>query len=534
MKPSSLLPSLPALLLVGSSAAAQTTFAGARHGVPLTGGSAFGRAVACDLDGDGVLDLVQRHDGGAATALLAPAELEAPIALPGARADLDLVPGAAPSGADALVEIDAAGLRLAWLDVATGFVQGAGFAQEVAGGGLVRALELDGAPGVDLLALAADGTTLHAYAAAGGGYAHAFVHPAGAAVREALLVEWDGSAPPELALATDLGIEVHAVGPGGLTPVHSQAALAPGALLARVGQVGLASERLAWVTPSPAAGQWLLVLGATGAPEHVDLGSLGATALVAGDSGLDGFDDLLLNHTFSHELLGMTNLRSGAVPGAVSFTGALAQLVLFPLGPLGAAPGNAARPVLADLDRDGDLDVACADESLQEVLVLSGEAVDEELLRPQITGTGTYQVGAGGSGTLTLTLVTAQDAPLPPALDVRLDVWRQPAYPGPVLSARTTRQVAFDGGHPLQIPLPEATATDVFAIRLRFVDRAPQGRGQLPALCGYLTMDGAILQSLTGGVLPYVPVNFGGGGEHPGGGFVVRPPLGPFSGSTPP
>jgi len=472
-----LLAVLPAL------AAAQAThpFEGVEHAHawPQGAGSsgAFTRGVATDFDGDLVAD-VTILDGDQPVTFLGIDEWLAPTNLPLTANDIDALAGASPDGRGALAVASASGIQLVWLAEAThAFATSTLAAGAFAGSKLVRTGDLDGDGATDILALDADGLTFRPLLAqSAGGYASGASFTAIHTVRDALLLRWDGDLPLEVAVLSDEGVEVYDQD-GSVLNVFSS--VLPGGCLCVLRQAGQAQDRLAWITEyAPPASQWLMVLSPAGSSDVIDLGALDAVAAVNGDYDLDGDDDVLISHRYSHDLLWFENRRSPSDPLGPTFT--TDGLRTFQVGPPDTeAPDNEASPVAADLDRDGDLDIAFAVELTGELRVLRGEPVVEDDQRCAALS-GAYELLAGApQGTLTLSL--AQPAAMPSgATHLEVDLWRQ-ADLGQSLEAQAVGHLVLPiASWPMSVPvaIPEATSTfgAIYHVQVRLAEHGAYGQ----------------------------------------------------------
>lgn len=153
----------------------------------------------------------------------------------------------------------------------------------------------------------------------------------------------------EIAITTDLGVLLYGLD-GSLT--GSFLGASGGQLAAATTDPG--GDDLIWVRPASGGGQEMVVIensnGTLTAASPIALGGLGVVSITTADFDHDEDDDVLLNHQANYETHIYTNNEGNFTSSAVRY--------LY-LGPesVGAST-NHAEPIVADFDRDGDLDVA--------------------------------------------------------------------------------------------------------------------------------------------------------------------------------
>ena len=483
------------LLTLGTSTQAQkvTLFTGDLHDsswdTALDSPGTFGRAEAGHLTDDGTLDMVQQ-DGGDLVLLTNPDAFFAGSSITGGGGsigDMDILPGGGLGGLDAVVTVSPAGLERIWYDAAqAGFVSAVIDSSAWAGAILVRADDFDGDGDTDLIGVGSDEQSILIQLGdgTGSGFTAGTGFSARADVLDLFTLAWDTDSAPELALLTDLAVDVHDAD-GVLLNTYTGAV--PGGAFARLRQAGQGQDRIAWVTEyAPPALQFLAVLTPAGVTDLVDLGALDAFAMVPTDYDLDGDDDLLISHRFSYELLWLENERTPQSPNGPSFPQAGDQKV-FAVEDPGPAPENSAWPVAADLDGDGDDDFGFASEASLALTVFRGEAVAEADQRVGI-GSADYTVDFQGSdGQLELDLAAPGALPAG-ATHVEVRVWRQAALGAdwdldPVEVQSLALPGGSGGGWPLQVSLtlPETDASfiDTYNVHVRTVEL--DGAGELVA-----------------------------------------------------
>jgi hypothetical protein len=438
----------------------------------------FGRADSGSFTPDLYPDVVQLD--GSQPVLLVDIDLGfAPIVIPVSANDVATLSGGHPAGLDAVAVVSAAGLELWWWDSGlSGLVSQSLNTTTWAGAGTVRTADLDADGDQDLYGVAADGiTVLTLLAGSGGSYVagSSFVAPTAVDALEAVL--WDADAPRELAVMTALGVEVRELDG---TLINTFAAALPGGALCVLGQSGQSQERLAWITDHTGSGcQLLMTLSPLGSGDIIDLGTLGAVAMVPTDYDLDGDDDVLISHRYSYDLLRIENQRSPANPTGPTFIDDPSEMQTFYADTPGAAPQNEAWPVIADLDNDGDDDVAFAGEKYEKYIVFRGEAVLEDDQCVSVTPTEYVVTSPGSHGQLDLTL----DAPLttdPGATDLEIVVRRQASSTSDMDSLAVGLQsVPLPASWPapisIQIPEGDCAFTAAYHIEIRVVERDAGG-----------------------------------------------------------
>ena len=465
-------------LTAALSAQSVPQYQGISHSAPwpasLNASGRFGRADSGNLTPLPYLDVVQL-DGSQAMVLSEPDLGFAPAPISQVASDVATLHGGAPTGRDAVALVSSGGLSLHWYDDA----QSAMTSQTVVAGAwsgatAVRTGDMNADGVEDVVGVASDGLTILAQL----GSSTAGVFSAGpsfqgpAQINELVLLQWDVDSALELAVLTDLGVELFDA--DGTSLGQFSAAL-PGGALCSFGQQGTSRERLVWITAyAPPAQQFLMSLSPLGVDDLVDLGSLDAFAIVSTDYDLDGDDDILISHRYSYQLLWIENQRTPSGPSGPSFVQDPGDMLLFEVEApgLGAAE-NRAHPVVADFDLDGDDDVFFASERSDDVTVFRGEAVDEDDLRPDAVA-GVYTIDYTLlEGNLTLTVAGPTTAGAG-ATHLQIDLWRQADIASAVEPVAVSRQeLPLPSSWPAQVmvvvPEVDAAFDTIYHIQIRIV-----------------------------------------------------------------
>lgn len=393
--------------------------------------------------------------------------------------DLDTLVGAAPGGLDAIVFAGPDGVSLGWYDAATRSVATQLVSAAPGHAQYVRAGDLDGDGTPDFAVVEQDGITVTPYLADGaGGFAPGASITASAPCLSLEIVRWDADAAGEIALLTELGVELF--DDDGSFETGFPAAL-PGGALCTLSEAGNPVERLLWITAAaPSTSQFMMTLSPAGVGDLINLGALDAFAAVATDYDLDGFDDVLLSHKYSHELLWLENQRSAASPTGASFSAYSSDMLTFNVGTsTSPAPENDAWPIVADFDGDGDDDVVFPSELSQELTVLRGETADESL-RFALPSSVTFSIDAVTQlGVLQLSLEEPALVPMS-ANALEIEVWRRADLSGPMDSHSVEHLIVpLPASWPLDVdvPLPESAAefSSLYYLQVRLVAQDSQG-----------------------------------------------------------
>ena len=553
MKPAALSGPLAAavalILLAPPSAAFQQVedFGGTRVSVPWPAGlgssGSFGRGASADLTGDGIPEAILL-DGATAVVLAGIDAYWAPSELQFAANDVDAVPASGDPGA--FVAVNGLGLvGIGYDAVASAFTETV-LDASWSGAALVRAADLDGDGHADLLGLAGDRTTFLRQQGSAG--ALTFSAAPGFAVtnlvREFTLVQWDADADLEVAVLTDYGLELFELDG---TLVDLWPSVVPGGVIATLSQAGQTTDRVAWITAyAPPAAQWLMSISPNGVEDLVDLGALDAFAAAAGDFDLDGDDDLLVSHHYSHELLWFENIHTPADPYGPCFSDDPEAQSLFRVGPPDT-PGtlNEAWPIVDDLDGDGDLDVLYAVETSATLELIRAGEVTEDDQRPTPAFLQWDLPDQAPEGTLRFEIHAPAAIPAG-ATHVAVNLWRSTGYGADFASdALETHLVPVTGAWPLSVDLtiPESTSVflSIYGIQTRFVGLDGSGSvgASFPAFAGFYATDPATIALLeaeaTGPSIPVILAPSGNPDPVGNGGSVTgSSQMGGFGSGAPP
>ncbi len=291
--------------------------------------------------------------------------------------------------------------------------------------------------------------------------------------RELELVDWDGDGLSELALLTANHLLV--VGRDGVLMADHVSLFANSPMsIAVLADLADSRERLAWITVGIFQTQWILISDQDGLEGPYDLGTWAASAPVAGDYDGDGDSELFLTPESEEEVRMLYNFSEWPIVGVPTFIVAPRFFLQFPLVK-SATPGpdRTDRPLVCDLDNDGDLDVLTIDKQLAEIRVVRGDAVDETRLVYRVSG-GSFTGGCDGeAGELRLSLKRPED-PVP-ATTLEVTLWqmldRELGFEREPVSVAFLTLPAQDSLKELVLEIPESgTHFDtIFAVELRLL-----------------------------------------------------------------
>lgn len=360
------------------------------------GGTPVTRALACDLDGDWVREVVIVQ-GTTLLAPLGPGLARGPVPLSAfdeiAVNDIARL-GGAPDGngnlRDILFVAHESGITYGYYsaDGATFESQG-----ELAGSWVdarrLATADIDGDGTDELLALNAAGTAVIVGAFDGIDLGILATHslPSGHVGSDLFGYRHGSDASAEIAVTYATGVDIVVASSGAVTTRERSAPVRAAVALERSTSE---AERLAIVTADVGTGYYdLSVLNGAGSNESVvPFGFLDAACLAAGDTDGDGDEELHVWHRYSYDLVVIRNVAESSSTYTIPpLTDPLFDAALLPFAPNASASGNQGGLCLDDLDSDGDLDAAAAiDDSGELVIALNG-SIDAAELTLSVDGT---------------------------------------------------------------------------------------------------------------------------------------------------
>lgn len=346
-------------------------------------GSPMTRALACDLDGDHIREVVVVQDGELLAAL-GPSLSRAPIALPDFT-EIDVLDVARLRGApdangnlrDVLVVAEATALR--WGYLASGeFVEMNSIGGSWAGARRLATADVDGDGTDELLALNAAGTSvlIGAFDGTDVGTLATWSLPSGHVGSDLFGYRHGSDAAAEIGVTYATGVDIVVAATGATTTRERSAPVRAAVALERSASE---AERLALVTYSAATGLYTLaVVNGAGSDETtVPFGFLDVTHLAAGDTDGDGDEDLHVWHRYSYDLVVLRNIAEASSSVTIpTLYDPLFDAAVLPFAPGESASGNGGALCLDDLDSDGDLDAAGGIDANGTLVLAINQAID--------------------------------------------------------------------------------------------------------------------------------------------------------------
>lgn len=299
-------------------------------------------------------------------------------------------------------------------------------------------------------------------------------------------VRWTGSATPQIALLTTLGVEVYDLAGTRLATFRD---LVDGKAFARVRDAAKGFDRIAWVTRGTNGHLVLLTLDQTGYEIPLDLGPIDASTATAADWDGDGDDDLALHLSTSWDVLILDDVSSSPAQviagGARTFDPANAGTLAWSTATGGAAAAeHQSWPVFADFECDGDADLLVAVPGSQVVRWFRNPRIDFRAQRPVLSpfhgwhnGNGSWQLPTVPA-TVSFDVLDLENLP-DGATALEFKVWRKPDLQGTLEIASLQRSLApldlAGTSLALYVDDPLYPIDNVFMTELRFV-RIEDGR----------------------------------------------------------
>jgi hypothetical protein len=510
----------------------------------------FGRSCAGDFDNDLVNDVAQMY-GFSTTVWFAPSEFQAGISLGSGIQANDIETFRNATSADQLVSLRQSGLHLSTYNPTTCL-----FTHSILSANthwlnakLVRDADPTTAVTSGLIGVASNGTRLLLGATAPSwNPTHTF--DLGTIITDVASIQWSPTPEKEIAVATTTGIRVYKFEQGALTQLADYPSIYTENHIAVLRQ-GTQLDRLAAVqTHTLPNGQFLGVVshpstGYGSIDEYYNLGDLGTSALTAADADGDGDSDLFLSNRMAYVTLKLVNARTPASQYAASFVSPVQEWIplLLEGSATTPAPDNLAVPTVADLDNDGDGDLFQAVQpavsgGAREIRISLGDAAEQDALKPvPVFATGPHP--ANGSYDLDVD-PPAGGLPIG-ATHIQVCSWHTPGYFVGNQSFTLARglsdyEMVALGTQPAPFVFvtnfPGSPSHGIVGMRFRYVRQ--QGTAIVrvwPSVVGLLSNSQDEFEEI--GALPDSGAGIGPAADpETAGGFVPRPKIGPFTGTS--
>jgi len=475
-----------------SAAQGLQTLGGHAHHDPLPASlpdrGEFGRSDWADLDGDRRPDAALL-EGDAATVLFSAGDALAPLRVSGSFSALCALRDVG-AAAHRLALAAQDGVRVVGFDVqAAQFVSTTVLSGAWSNARALRSDDFDGDGDADVAAISANGADVLVALRAGAQWFEASPISVSGDASDVVALQWDGDVALEFAVLTSSGVQVF---DDNGAMVRAWTSSIPGGAIARIRQTGQATDRVAWVSAyAPPATQWLRTIAPNGDVEQVDLGALGAYAICAEDFDADGDGDLLIAPRQHSNLLWLENQRTAAQPAGVTFTVATHAARVFQIletSESALSVPQAAWPVVADFDNDGDFDFIVGVEGPRSTTFRFGDWLDESNERFAVTS-AQYEVALRR-------LQIGMSVPASSTFQAThwvVDLWRAnnaQSCVNPVAVETLDLVAPTSGSAQIALTLPETFETfdSVYRVRIQPVRRNAQGAllgAGTPTLVGF-------------------------------------------------
>lgn len=326
--------------------------------------------------------------------------------------DFAVLPGGAPDGSDALVAVDASGLKRWWVDVpnqtfVSSNLGGSGWA----GATRLRATDANGDGVFDIAGLCADAHTLrYLYSPLGTPSESSTYHTP--TVYDFELLDWDFGVQREVALLGSTGLTITRTTGAVLATIGAGVA---GDTLVRRRQVAGSYDGIALFTHVSGV-DYLITASREGTQATVNLGALDVVGALAADANGDGNFDLVVSRRAARGVRVYTHTGNSSAPYSAASSFDLTH------SGAGTPPNNIAWPVAADFDEDSDLDLALATSERRALWVWKNTAISAETRMVGSSAQSYTWNSATNKGTLALNVTPPSVSTFTPT-HVELTVW---------------------------------------------------------------------------------------------------------------